>query len=85
VPGPCWRQSRQTGLTCPAGGPPTARGHFLLRSEVFRRAARLEVQQGDRVLAAARARLVPGRPLHLGAGWMARADPSAGAVRVALG
>ena len=68
---------------CPGGSPP-ARGHFLLRGDVFRRAARLEVRQGDRVLAAARARLVPGRPAHLGAGWMARADPSAGPVLVAL-
>jgi len=67
-----------------AGGPPPARGHFLLRSEVFRSAARLEVRQGDRVLAAARARLVPGRPVHLGAGWMSRADPSAGPVLVVL-
>jgi len=66
------------------GGPPPGRGHFLLRSEVFRRPARLEVRQGDRVLAAARARLAPGRPAHLGAGWMARADPSAGPVRVVL-
>ena len=67
-----------------AGGPPPARGHFLLRSEIFRSAARLEVRQGDRVLAAARARLVPGRPVHLGAGWMSRADPSAGPVLVVL-
>ena len=67
-----------------AGSPPPARGHFLLRGDVFRRLARLEVRQGDRVLAAARARLVPGRPAHLGAGWMARADPSAGPVRVVL-
>jgi thioredoxin reductase len=67
-----------------AGGPPPARGHFLLRGDVFRRAARLEVRQGDRVLAAARTRLVPGRPTHLGAGWMARADPSAGPVLVVL-
>jgi hypothetical protein len=36
------------------------------------------------VLAAARARLVPGRPTHLDAGWMARADPSGGPVRVVL-
>ncbi len=67
-----------------AGGPPPARGHFLLRGDVFRRPARLEVRQDDRVLAAARARLVPGRPAHLGAGWMARADPSAGPVLVVL-
>jgi thioredoxin reductase len=67
-----------------AGGPPPPRGHFLLRGDVFRRAARLEARQGDRVLAAARTRLVPGRPAHLGAGWMARADPSAGPVLVVL-
>jgi len=67
-----------------AGGPPPARRHFLLRGDVFRRPARLEVRQGDRVLAAARVRLVPGRPAHLAAGWTARADPSAGPVRVVL-
>jgi len=67
-----------------AGGPPPARGYFLLRGDVFRRADRLEVRQGDRVLGAARTRLVPGRPAHLGAGWMARADPSAGPVLVVL-
>ena len=65
-------------------GPPPPRGHFLLRSEVFERLARLEVRQDGRVLATARARLIPGRPVHLGAGWMARARPSAGPVRVAL-
>jgi thioredoxin reductase len=67
-----------------AGGPPPARGRFLLRSDTFRRMARLEVRQGGRVLATARARLVPGRPVHLNAGWAARADPSAGAVHVTL-
>jgi thioredoxin reductase len=67
-----------------AGGPPPPRGRFLLRSEVFRRLARLEVRQDGRVLATARARLVPGRPVHLGAGWIARADPSAGPVHVTL-
>jgi thioredoxin reductase len=65
-------------------GPPPPRGRFLLRSEAFRRLARLEVRQGDRVLAAARARLVPGRPVHLDAGWAARAEPSAGPVQVLL-
>jgi thioredoxin reductase len=65
-------------------GPPPPRGHFLLRSEAFRRLARLEVHQGDRVLGTARARLVPERPVHLDAGWMARADPSAGPIRVTL-
>jgi hypothetical protein len=46
--------------------------------------ARLEVRQGGRVLATARARLVPGRPVHLNAGWMDRADPSAGPVQITL-
>jgi hypothetical protein len=67
-----------------AGGPLPARGRFLLRSDTFRRLARLEVRQDGRVLASARARLVPGRPVHLNAGWVARADASAGAVRVVL-
>jgi thioredoxin reductase len=67
-----------------AGGPLPARGRFLLRSDIFRRMARLEVRQGGRVLATARARLVPGRPVYLSAGWTARADPSAGAVHVRL-
>jgi thioredoxin reductase len=65
-------------------GPPPPRGHFLLRSEVFERLARLEVRQDGRVLATARARLIPGRPVHLGAGWTAQAEPSAGPVRVVL-
>jgi len=66
------------------GGPAPPRGHFLLRSGTFGRAARLEVRQGSRVLGSARARLVPGKPVHLDAGWMARADPAAGAVHVVV-
>jgi hypothetical protein len=65
-------------------GPPPPRGHFLLRSETRRRLARLEVRQGDRVLAAVRTRLTPGRPVHLDAGWLARAEPSAGPVGIFL-
>jgi len=60
------------------------RGRFLLRSEVFVRRARLEVHQDDRILARARASLVPGRPVHLDANWLARVDPFAGPVRVLL-
>jgi hypothetical protein len=59
-------------------------GRFLLRSEVFARRARLEVRQEDRILARARARLVPSRPIHLDAGWLADVEPSAGPVRVLL-
>jgi thioredoxin reductase len=65
-------------------GPPPPRGHFLLRSEVHRRLARLEVRQGDRVLATVRTRLAPGRPVHLDAGWLTRAEASAGPVGVFL-
>lgn len=59
------------------------RGRFLLRSEVFRRHARLEVRQGQRVLARTRARLTPGRPVHLDAGWLAQVRPTDGPVVVA--
>lgn len=59
------------------------RGRFLLRSEIFRRHARLEVRQGERVLARTRARLIPGRPVHLGAGWLAQVRPTDGPVLVA--
>jgi thioredoxin reductase len=65
-------------------GPPPPRGLFLLRSEAFQRLARLEVRQGHRVLGTTRARLIPERPVHLDAGWIARADPSAGPIRVTL-
>jgi thioredoxin reductase len=67
-------------IRSPATPPP--RGRFLLRSEVFRRHAWLEVHQGDRRLARARARLIPGRPVHLDAGWMAGVRPSEGPVLV---
>jgi hypothetical protein len=54
----------------------------VLRSREFRRRSLLEVRQGGRVLARARARLIPGRSIALDAGWLARADPSAGPVGV---
>ena len=66
----------------PATPPP--RGRFLLRSEVFRRRAWLEVRQGERPLARARARLIPGRPVHLDAGWLAGVRPSDGPVLVTV-
>jgi hypothetical protein len=42
------------------------------------------VRQGDRVLSRQRARLIPGRPVHLDAAWLARVRPSDGPVLVAL-
>jgi thioredoxin reductase len=64
---------------------PPPRGRFLLRSEIFRRHARLEVRQDGRLLTTARASLVPARPVRLDAGWLTRVDPSGGPVRVLLG
>jgi hypothetical protein len=63
---------------------PPPRGRFLLRSQVFQHRAALEVRQGDRILARQRARLIPGRPVHLDAAWLARVRPSDGPVLVTL-
>jgi thioredoxin reductase len=64
---------------------PPPRGRFLLRTAEFRPPGRFEVRQGGRLLASARhGRLVPGRAIHLGDGWAARADPAGGPVRVVL-
>ena len=65
---------------------PPPLGRFVLRSAGFRRRARLEVRQDGRLLARTRpARLIPERPVHLGAGWLARVDPAGGPVRVITG
>ncbi len=69
-----------------AAAPPPPLGRFVLRSADFRRRARLEVRQDGRLLARSRpARLIPGRPVHLGADWLARVDPADGPVRVITG
>jgi hypothetical protein len=67
-----------------AGGPaPPPLGRFVLRSHEFRRVDRLEVRQDDRLLGrSGPVRLIPGRPVHLGAGWLARVDPAGGPVQV---
>jgi thioredoxin reductase len=60
-------------------------GRFVLRSQEFRRVARLEVRQDGRLLArSGPVRLIPGRPVHLGAGWLARVDPAAGPVQIVV-
>jgi thioredoxin reductase len=86
VPAPSDPGSVPAPVLPPPGAAPTPppRGRFLLRSQVFRRRAVLEVRQGDRVLARKRARLIPGRPVHLDAGWLAGVRPSDGPVLVAL-
>jgi thioredoxin reductase len=65
-----------------AAAPPL--GRFVLRSREFRRVTRLEVRQDGRLLTRSRpVRLVPERPVHLGAGWLDQVDPAGGPVRVA--
>jgi hypothetical protein len=65
---------------------PPPLGRFVLRSQEFRRLARLEVRQDGRLLARSRpGRMVPGRPVHLGAAWLAQVDPAGGPVTVAVG
>jgi len=66
-------------------GPRAPRGRFVMRSRVFRRLARIEIRQDGRLLARSRpASLVPGRPVHLAAGWVSQVDPAGGPVHVAL-
>ena len=65
---------------------PPPLGRFVLRSQEFRRLARLEVRQDGRLLARSRLiRLVPGRPVPLRAAWLVRVDPAGGPVRVMTG
>ncbi len=63
---------------------PPPLGRFVLRSSEFRSVARLEVRQDGRLLGrSGPVRLIPGRPVHLGVGWLARVDPTGGPVLVA--
>jgi hypothetical protein len=65
---------------------PPPLGRFVLRSQEFRRLARLEVRQEGRLLARSRpVRLIPGRSVHLDAAWLARVDPAGGPVHVTAG
>jgi thioredoxin reductase len=67
-----------------AASPPL--GRFVLRSQEFRRLARLEVRQDGRLLARSRpGRLIPERPAHLGTAWLAQVDPAGGPVSVGTG
>jgi thioredoxin reductase len=69
-------------LVSPDGAAPS-RGRFLLRSDAFLRAPRVEVLQGKRALWSGRLlRLVPGRSAHIPGGWARRVDPDAGPVSV---
>jgi hypothetical protein len=64
-------------------GPAPSRGRFLLRSNAFLRAPRVEVLQRGRALWSGRLlRLVPGRSAHIPSDWTRRVDPDAGSVSV---
>ena len=64
---------------------PPPLGRFMLRAAEFRRLARLETRQDGRLLARSRPlRLIPGRPVHLRASWLAKVDPTGGPVRVSV-
>jgi thioredoxin reductase len=66
-------------------GTPPPLGRFTLRSSEFRKLARLEVRQdGGRLAVSRPARLIPGRPAHLPANWIAKADPAGGPVSVMI-
>jgi NADPH-dependent 2,4-dienoyl-CoA reductase/sulfur reductase-like enzyme len=68
-------------IAVPPSVPPL--GRFVLRSAEFRRLARLEVWQDGRLVGrSGPVRLIPGRPVHLGAAWLPRVDPSGGPVHV---
>jgi hypothetical protein len=57
----------------------------VLRSDVFSRLARIEVwQDGRRLAASASYRMIPDRPVRLGASWTRQADPGGGPVTVRL-
>jgi thioredoxin reductase len=77
-----WISPNAVAVTADGPAPPPL-GRFVLRSAEFRQVARLEVRQDGQVLGrSGPVRLIPGRPVHLGAGWLARIDPAGGSVHV---
>jgi hypothetical protein len=65
---------------------PPPLGRFAVRTAEYRERARLEARQGGRLLGRSRPlRLIPGRPLHLRASWLADVDPAGGPVDVGVG
>jgi thioredoxin reductase len=72
-----------TGAGVAAVPPPL--GRFAIRAAEFHERARLEARQDGRLLARSRPlRLIPGRPVHLRASWLASVDPAGGPVSVGL-
>ena len=68
------------------GAVPPPLGRFAIRAAEFRHRARLEAWQDGRLLTRSRPlRLIPGRPVHLHASWLASVNPAGGPVRVGAG
>jgi len=66
-------------------GPRPPRGRFLLRGNLFRRFARVEVCQGERRVATSLPfGLKPNRPARLGGNWVSHIDPDAGPITIRL-
>jgi thioredoxin reductase len=66
-------------------GPLPPRRRFVLRSNAYLPAARLEVRQDERLLHRERARLLPGRTVQLAAAWITRINPAGGPIQVSVG
>ena len=65
---------------------PPPLGRFAIRAAEYQQRATLEARQDGRLLARSRPlRLIPGRPVHLHASWLASVDPAGGPVRVGAG
>jgi hypothetical protein len=58
---------------------------FAIRVAEFRERTRLEARQDGKLLARSRPLpLIPGRPVHLRASWLASVDPDGGPVRIGV-
>jgi thioredoxin reductase len=58
-------------------------GRFSIRPAEFRERARLQARQDGRLLGRSRPlRLIPGRPVHLRASWLASVNPAGSPVRI---
>ena len=68
----------------PTTSPP--RGRFVLWATEFRTAPRVEVRQGERLLASLRSArpLVPNRPYEISADWLSRVVPAGPPVVVSV-
>jgi len=73
------------GIVNGTGIVPPPLGRFAIRAAEYRARARLEAWQAGRLLTRSRPLpLIPGRPVHLRASWLASVDPDGGPVHVGI-